>query len=127
MTIYELARALGESIRDTEETQNALAARAVFDADAEAQALLQQYSGMQQEYNNLLSAGTPDGAAVEQMGKDLRDLSHTIQENKVISNLMASEDVFNQLIKGVFTIINATITGEDNGCGGNCGGCSGCH
>ena len=127
MTMYDLARQLGEAIRDTKETQEALAARAAYDANPEAQALLDRYSKMQQQYNDLLSQGTPDGAAVESLGKEIRDAAHAIQANPVIDRLMKSEDAFNDLVKGVFGIVNAVITGEPESCTGTCSTCGGCH
>lgn len=127
MTIYELSRALGEAIRDQAITQEALAARAAYEADAEAKGLLEAYSQKQEEYNALLSQGNPDGAAVEKMGQEVRDISRAIHANAVITRLLKSEDDFNELVRGVFGIVNATITGEDPSCTGSCDSCAGCH
>ena len=125
MTIFELSRTLGEAIRDTPETQRALKARAVYDADEQAQALLQQYGAVQEQYGELLSGGQALSEEAEELGRQLRELSKEINQNPVIMEVMNSEDDFNRLVQGVFGIINATITGEDQSCSGSCSSCGG--
>ncbi len=127
MTIYELSRALGEALRDQEITQEALAARAAYEADAEAKGLLESYQKKQNEYNALMSRSDADEAATEALGQEIRDISRAIHESPVITRLLRSEDTFNEMVRGVFGIINATITGEEPGCGGSCDSCAGCH
>ena len=121
MTIYELARALGNEILNTEETKRMLRAKDSYESSAEAMELMRRYELVQQEYQGLMNGGG-EQVDMQEKAKNLMALTDELRNHAVIGELIEAENDFNQLLNSVFTLVTSTIAGEDGatGCQGGC-------
>lgn len=128
MTVYELARELGNKMLESDEGRRMADARYVFDGNKEAQSQLFNYSNfkaaLQEKYNN----GTINDEELANESVKLGEMMEEVKKNPIIMDMLDAETEFSVMVNQVMSILNATITGQsEEGCGGNCSGCSGCH
>ncbi len=129
--VYDLARELGNELLKTKEVEKLMEAKKAFDADEEAVKLLAEYTEIQQEMQMKMASGHLSIEEEEETKKLLTEKSQLIQKNESAINLFNAENEYNTFINSVFSIIQSTMSGEDQcsgGCdSGCCSGCSGCH
>ena len=130
--VYDLARELGKEILKTEEVTKLMEAKKAFDADEEAVRLLREYTELQQEMQMKMASGHLSMEEEDEVKKVLTEKSQLIQKNTAAITLFSAETEYNNFINSVFSIIQSTMSGEEEQCGGGCGsggcsGCSGCH
>lgn len=129
--VYDLARELGNELLKTKEVEKLMEAKKAFDADEEAVKLLAEYTEIQQEMQMKMASGHLSIEEEEETKKLLTEKSKLIQKNESAINLFNAENEYNTFINSVFSIIQSTMSGEDQcsgGCdSGCCSGCSGCH
>ncbi len=128
MTVYELARELGNKMLQSDEGKAVADARYVFDGDKEAQSKLFNYSNykasVQQKYNSGLINDEELAAESVKLGEMMEEL----KQNPVITDMLDAETKFSMMVNEVMSILNATVTGSaEGGCSGNCASCGGCH
>ncbi len=128
MTVYELARELGNKMLESDEGKRMADARYVFDGDRQAQSQLFNYtnykSAIQEKYNN----GTLNEEELANESVKLGEMMEELKKNPVIMDMLDAETEFSVMVNQVMSILNTTITGnEGGGCSGSCSGCSGCH
>lgn len=113
---FEMARALGLGVLNTEEYARLTTATAVFNGSEEAQNKLNEYYNLRQNGEN------KDNGALERMAAEL-------QSNPEIGPMIDAQNDFNTLVNTVMEILRVTITGEmvSNSCGQGCGACGGCE
>lgn len=131
MSVFDLARQLGEELLKAPETEAVLAAKKAYEADEKAVKLIQDFKVFQEEYQQKLQKPDLTKEEYEKLTMDLRAKGEEINSYPQTSQLIQTEQVFNELLNRVFTVVTATIAGEDpsaaNNCAGSCGSCSGCH
>lgn len=129
--VYDLARELGNELLKTKEVEKLMEAKKAFDADEEAVKLLAEYTEIQQEMQMKMASCHLSMEEEEETKKLLTEKSQLIQKNESAINLFNAENEYNTFINSVFSIIQSTMSGEDQcsgGCdSGCCSGCSGCH
>ena len=129
--VYDLARELGNELLKTPQVEKLLEAKKEFDKNEEAVRLLKEYTEMQQEMNMKMASGHLSIDEEEETKKILTEKSKIIQKNEAAINLFNAENEYNNFINSVFSIIQSTMSGQDNvnNCSsGCCSGCSGsCH
>lgn len=128
MTVYELARELGNKMLESDEGKKMADARYIFDGNKEAQSQLFNYSNyknaLQEKYNNGII--NEDELAKESV--KLGEMLEEVKKNPIIMDMLDAETEFSVMVNQVMSILNATITGQsEESCSGNCSGCSGCH
>jgi cell fate (sporulation/competence/biofilm development) regulator YlbF (YheA/YmcA/DUF963 family) len=128
MTVYELARELGNKMLESDEGKRMADARYIFDGNKEAQAQLFNYSNykaaLQEKYNN----GTLNEEELANESVKLGEMMEELKKNPIITDMLDAETEFSVMVNQVMSILNATITGnEGNGCSGSCASCGGCH
>lgn len=135
MTIYELARQLGEEILKTPQTERILKAKDAYQADEESVKLINDYSKMQKAYQEKLQDPNLTKEEYQEATEKLMEQTEKIKGNPITAELINAENDFNQYVNSIFSIVTSTIAGEDtsNSCGGggcdsaSCGSCCGCH
>lgn len=128
MTVYELARELGNALLETEEGKRRNDARYVFDGDKAAQVQLFAYSNykaaVQERYNN-------DQISDEELEAEqakLNEMMEELKKNDIIMDMLNAETAFSAVVDQTMSILNSTLTGQsEGGCGGCCSTCGGCH
>ena len=128
MTVYELARELGNKMLESDEGKKMADARYIFDGNKEAQSQLFNYSNyknaLQEKYNN----GTINEDELAKESVRLGEMLEEVKKNPIIMDMLDAETEFSVMVNQVMSILNATITGQsEESCSGNCSGCSGCH
>jgi len=128
MSIFEKARELGEMLLQTEESAKFQDAREAFLENDEAVSLFGEFKEMQIDFQNRVSQGKVMDIEYESELKNVSRKLEDIKKHPLIGGLYESESVFYGLVNQTLNIIQATVTGEEGGCGGNCSsGCGGCN
>lgn len=132
-SVYELARELGKELMDTPEVQALLEAKKVYEADTEIVKLVKEYGEMQQDFEIRFAAGKTTEQEQKEFAAEMQKRGEVIKANEAAAHLFAAESRLNQLMNSVFSIVTATLAGDDpsqtGGCSpdccASCGG--GCH
>ncbi len=128
MSIYDKARELGKEMLECEAAVKLNEARKVFDANKEAQELVEKYTNLKQQFNDIMADKDSDKIQLTEIGNQITAMEKTIRENEATVNLMKAETEYGAFVNSVFNIISSTIQGEDtSSCGGCCSSCTGCH
>ena len=131
--VFELAKELGEEILKTPETKRILDAKAAYENDSEAVALVENYTKVQNEYQEKITSGGYSKEEYEKATNELIEEGQRLRSHPVTSELINAENTFNEYMSKVYKIISTTISGEEMveeefSCGsGGCAGCSGCN
>lgn len=132
MSIYDIARTLGEEILLTLEAKNFFKAKEAFEADEEAKRLITEYTKYETEFRNLLQSGNYSKEAFEELSKNYTEAKNQAAKNDIIMGYIQAQDDLDNLIQRVYTITKCTVTGEEpnfsnSGCTSDCSTCGGCH
>lgn len=129
MTIYEMARALGEELAKTPQAKNLAQAKTAYQQDKEMVAKVEAYTTLYQRYQEKRYSGTLTDEEKESFDKQVKETQEAIKNSKTAQDMYHAEKEFNDLVQSIYALIYATTTGEDvpGGCSGSCGGCNGCH
>lgn len=132
-SVYELARELGKELMNTPEVSQLLEAKAIYEKDEEIVQLIKEYGQMQEDFEIRFAAGKTTEEEQKAFAEEMRKRGEVIKANEAAANLFAAETKFNQFLSSVFSIVTATLAGDDpsqtGGCSpdccASCGG--GCH
>ena len=128
MEILDMARQLGEAIRDSEIMTRVKAAEEAQQKDAEAQKLIGEYNLTRMQ---LAQRAQKEDITKEEMEKIQQELSaafETLTQNAIISEFLESRAALDAIVNQVNSILTHFITGEDpEACTHNCSTCGGCH
>lgn len=131
MSIYtEKARELGDLLLQSEQSMRYADAKAAFSADEAAIEKLDNYNSLQQSLQMAMNSDIMTPQQFREATQRLRELAADVQEDEVVSEMLAAEREYNLLVDGVMLILRG-MTGagmaSGGGCGsGGCAGCSGC-
>ncbi|MFA5561955.1 MAG: YlbF family regulator [Eubacteriales bacterium] len=133
MTIFELARALGEQIRQHEVLRQYFAAKAAYDDNAELQGKLFEYETQRKILGDEFKK-EPEAQNADLLVAIRARIGVLAQEIVATDEYRQFEDAqqkVNGLMSRVNEEINVSVFGAAPaagcaGCSGNCGGCSGC-
>lgn len=124
--IYRKARELAQMISETQEAMAYNDAKYIFEGNREAQALLNDYGLYRNAVQMKAEAGELSEEEFKKESTNLRAKMEEVKNNSIISDMFVAEQRLNNVVSTAFNIINATLFG-DEGCGGDCGSCGGCH
>ncbi|WP_250227422.1 YlbF family regulator [Anaeropeptidivorans aminofermentans] len=132
MSIYfEKARELGNLILESDYAKAMEEANEVYLNDETAKEQMSKY----QDYYAEIQKGIQESSlSQEEVTEASKKLSEMVEELKAIPSMAAliyAEGEFNDFVTEIMNILRLTITGKsaeeiNTGCGGSCGGCSGC-
>lgn len=128
MEIFDKARDLGLAVIESDVYKKMKDAEAAQETDADAMALLKEYSDLRVELGKEVQAGEPTSERMT----EIRDLINTkyneVSSHPTISAYIAAKNEFDLILQQMNTILSYYINGEDNSnCGGDCASCGGCH
>jgi len=124
--IMDLAMQLGAELAASEAYMAQQNADAAFEADAQAQELLQSAENLRTDLRNRLENGTPPEQLQEGLTQ-LRAANEALDKNQAMQDAGAARKAFNDLMNQVVTLIRYHVGGnEGSGCGGDCSSCGGC-
>lgn len=126
--ILELAKQLGMMIAESDEAKALKAAEERHLQDAEAQALMTNYSIRCEQLSEEANKEGITKEEYEKLNLDAQAEFIKISQNDTIKSYLEANENFSGLINKVNGIIAHFVRGEDeSGCGGNCSSCRGCH
>ncbi|MGN1231091.1 MAG: YlbF family regulator, partial [Anaerotignum sp.] len=124
---------LGEELQKTPQVEALLAAKEAYEKDPSIAKLVEEYTKMHYEFEAKMQAGGIPVEEQREFNEKMKAKGEAIRTNKLASDLFVAEQNFNNFMNSVFSIITATLTGEepeaaggcDPSCCSSCGG--GCH
>ena len=132
MSIYDDARTLGNTIKESEEAIKVAKARETYEQDDVAIALVDEYAKLKGEWEAIMADSESDKAPLTELGEKIVAKEKEIKENPSTLALLQAESEFGAFVNSIFGLISATIQGEDVPQGGcspsSCASCGGgCH
>ncbi len=131
-SVYELARNLGEELKNTPQVQELLEAKKAYEENPEIAEAVEEYTRLHQEFEAKMQQGGISAQEQKAFSEDMAKKGEEIRNNKIAAALFSAEMNFNNFMNSIFTIVTSTLTGEEpaeSGCSpsacASCGG--GCH
>lgn len=127
MEIFELAKQLGEALKNDKRLLNLEEAKKAYNADGELQRQLLEYEVQQKALQNEMVKEEKDTHFIDIINKRITELYKSITENPVFVRLNEVQAEVNDLMNEVNRTITMTITGEDPAAASCTHDCSSCH
>ncbi len=135
MNVIEATRQLGKAIQEDEAYKAFADARAKNDADSALQEQINQINMIRMSYMHEASKEEKDESKMEVLNKQFNDLYEQIMENENMNAYTQANARMEQLMQYISQILALCAEGEDpdtcephqEGCGGSCSTCGGCH
>ncbi|MDD4844706.1 MAG: YlbF family regulator [Anaerotignum sp.] len=131
-SVYELARNLGEELKNTPQVQELLEAKKAYEENPEIAEAVEEYTRLHQEFEAKMQQGGISAEDQKAFSEDMTKKGEEIRNNTIAAALFSAEMNFNNFMNSIFTIVTSTLTGEEpaeSGCSpsacASCGG--GCH
>lgn len=129
MTIFEQARDLANALLESEQGKKMKETQYIFDGNEEARQQLLDYTNYREAINTRIQSGELSQEEMKSEAKKLQEMITELKKNPIINDMVIAEGNFRTLVDQVMNIFNSTLTGDipEEGCNGQCSGCSGCH
>lgn len=133
-SIMEMARELGYELQNDERFVRVQMARSASDADVGLQDMIGEFNlkriALSTEMNK--DEGEQDKDKLEALDTEIREVYGRLMANEHMAAYQEAKQELDRLVNSVVAVITMSAQGQDpdeieEGCGGNCGGCSGCH
>jgi len=130
MSVLELAKALGEGIKNDPVLLAYDAAKAAFEADAELAAMMTEYNALRtaltEEFNKDLEMQEKD--VIEKLRARMDELAAVINKNENYTGFAAAQKAVNDLMQRINEEITYYAFGvRPSSCTHDCSTCGGCH
>ena len=127
MSIYAIAKELGEAIAEDARMIRMKAAKAAYESNAEIAVLLTEYSIQREALTSIGDEGGEiDTDAIGRIQDRLDEIYEKITTNPLFIELDEAQTEVNELMANVNNIIKFNATGESP-CTHDCSTCGGCH
>ena len=123
--IYEVARYLGQLLKEEPEMVELEAAKDEYNRDPEVGELMTEYGVLQQALAELYSSDDQDKNAADTITARINEIYAQITNSPAYKKYEAAQDKVNLLMDKVNGVIQTEITG--GGCTHDCSTCGGCH
>ena len=128
MEIFELAKALGEKLKDDARLVALEKAKNDYEKNAELKKYMVEYDVQQRAMQKAVGQSDRDMQMIEQIQNRIDELYRLISEHPVFAELNRAQAEVNELMNAVNQTIMTQITGEEpSGCTHDCSSCKGCH
>lgn len=135
MTVIEATRQLGKAIQQDEAYKAFTEARAKNDADSELQEKINKINMIRMSYMHEASKEEKDESKMEVLNKEFNEIYEEIMANENMQAYTQANAKMEQMMKYISEILALCAEGEDpdtcephqEGCGGSCSTCGGCH
>ncbi len=135
MTVIEATRQLGKAIQKDEAYKAFADARAKNDADSALQEKINQINMIRMSYMHEASKEDKDESKMEVLNKQFNEIYEEIMANENMKAYTQANAKMEQMMQYISQILALCAEGEDpetcephqEGCGGSCSTCGGCH
>ena len=125
--IFEKARELGELIRESETKKRSDATSKALLEDEEAKSLIDNYNRIREEKMAEYAGKTPTQEEAQAVNDYLQQEFEKLTVNSIIKEYLEAARDYEMLLGRMDGILKHFIAGEQDGCGGSCSTCGGCH
>ncbi len=132
--IIEKVRALGKDIQADERYIKIDTARKNCDADAKLQEQIEAFNMKRVELSQEINKEEKNAEKLTALDKELKDLYQEVMENPNMVAFNEAKHELDAMMTFINEILMGAVNGEDpatiehqEGCGGNCASCGGCH
>ena len=126
--ILEKARELGMMIAESDEFKKLKETEQAQLADPDAQQMMADYNAKREEFAQIASRDDLTKEDWEKLNMNAQAEFIKLCQNENIKNYLDANQLFQDLISKVNSIIAHFVRGDDeSGCSGSCSSCSGCH
>ena len=131
MEIIEIAKKLGELLRESDEFKKYREARDNCRADSELEGKINEFKIQKKVYDTEFAREGHDEDMLAAIKARLDTLYEEINEKEIMQQFNVAEDNFNILLNAVNMTISSYITEQpyaaEGSCSHDCSKCSGCH
>ena len=128
MSVFEIARQLGEALREDEKYKTMEATRKAFEENEELQSRVRAYAALQKQIQEKAGTPSPDTREIEQLQEQANRMYSGIVGDPVYAAARLAEDEVNELMNAVNRTITYSMTGSlPDSCTHDCSSCHGCH
>ena len=131
MEIIEIAKKLGELLRESDEFKKYQEARDNCRADSELEGKINEFKIQKKVYDTEFAREGHDEDMLAAIKARLDTLYEEINEKEIMKQFNIAEDNFNILLNAVNMTISSYITEQpyaaEGACSHDCSKCSGCH
>ena len=131
MEIIEIAKKLGELLRESDEFKKYQEARDNCRADSELEGKINEFKIQKKVYDTEFAREGHDEDMLAAIKARLDTLYEEINEKEIMQQFNVAEDNFNILLNAVNMTISSYITEQpyaaEGSCSHDCSKCSGCH
>lgn len=126
--IFEKAKELGELIKESDALKNFKEAESAQLEDKNAVELMMEYNETRQSLNKRASDPNITKEDFEKIQLEAQNAFNKIMTNENIAKYVASQQEFSNMMNQINSILSYYVSGEkEDGCGGSCSSCAGCH
>lgn len=130
--IIEKARELGIALSESQEFQAMNDAQRAMEQDEALMEKLNLFNEKQGRIMELMSSEEGAQAEISLLSAEMEALRTSLIENETFVEMLETQAAFQALMKRVNRAIGICIGAQmddeqEDGCGGNCSGCHGCH
>ena len=126
MTIFELATALGQAIKEDERMIRMEKAREAYESSEKIGNLMMEYGIQQQALTTMGDSEEIDTDALTRIQDRIDEIYAEITLDPVFKELDEAQNAVNELMESVNNTIMFNATGK-TACSHDCSSCSGCH
>ena len=128
MGIFELAKELGQTLKNDKRLKRLEEARIAYESDERVIKLAAEYEVQQKAMQNEMLKETRDEALISAINGRLEAIYKEFTENELYKALEAAQNEVNELMNMVNSTISFQISGEEAAsCTHDCSTCKGCH
>ncbi len=127
--IVELAKKIGQMLKDSEEYKTYEDVRTRYESDSELQMQIGEFNLRKMAVMNEMEKEDKDEAKFERLQNEMREAYKTAMGNPLMTEFNHAKESFENMVNNVYSIISFQITGETGSCDkSNCASCGGsCH
>lgn len=132
-TIIEMTRELAQELQNDERFVRTQMAQAAADSDEDLQGLIGEFNLHRAALNAEMSKDSRNEKKVEEEDAAVRSVYARLMANERMEHYQEAKSELDALVRYMVTILTMAAQGEDpnaveeQGCGGDCSGCAGCH
>ena len=133
MDIIEMTRELGVKLQEDERYKKYWETKTKMDLDEPLQNIIGEFNLKKVSINSEMSKPDKDNEKLNKLNTELQDLYNKIMDNENMKIFSVAKGELDALLSHVTSILMMSANGDDpatagdSSCGGDCGGCAGCH
>lgn len=134
MDVIKATRELGKAIQADERYARMIAAQTANDADKVLQDMIGSFNMKRTQLNAEVQKNDKDTETIKELDAEIKSMYAKIFENENMVEFTNAKREVEEMMSHINAIVSGSTSGQDPdeidpyaSCGGDCGGCAGCH